>query len=354
MHSIHGRAPAIATGLASSRRDLSRVGRHRRRRRAVHRRQPPHPRPAPQRQPEDPAVQQPDLRADQGPVLAPPPRSARSPSRRRWARWTRPSTRSPWPSAPRRPSWPAPSTPTASTSPRCCAQAAAHPGTALVEIYQNCNIFNDGAFEVLKDKQQAEEAVIRLEHGQPIRFGADDGWPKGVVRDPATGDLKVVAVTPENERADPGPRRAHRLPDHRVRPVPARRPRHPAPHPHRRPAQRRPPGLRHADGRPARHRHRAERQGRPGRAARRRRHLDGRRLTPPGRYGTDRRRPTPTPSYGFGEARALQARASPFAWRAFSSSYAWRASSTASIRCSVQPASAFTCSAASRPRSVSE
>ena len=50
-------------------------------------------------------------------------------------------------------------------------EAAAHPGTALVEIYQNCNIFNDGAFEALKDKQQAEEAVIRLEHGQPIRFG---------------------------------------------------------------------------------------------------------------------------------------------------------------------------------------
>ncbi|WP_329118742.1 2-oxoacid:ferredoxin oxidoreductase subunit beta [Streptomyces sp. NBC_01465] len=75
--------------------------------------------------------------------------------------------------------------------------AAEHPGTALVEIYQNCNIFNDGAFEVLKDKQQAEEAVIRLEHGQPIRFGADGS--KGVVRDQATGDLKVIAVTPENE-----------------------------------------------------------------------------------------------------------------------------------------------------------
>lgn len=52
-------------------------------------------------------------------------------------------------------------------------EAAAHPGTALIEIYQNCNIFNDGAFEALKDKQQAEEAVIRLEHGKPIRFGAD-------------------------------------------------------------------------------------------------------------------------------------------------------------------------------------
>ncbi|MEV3859525.1 2-oxoacid:ferredoxin oxidoreductase subunit beta, partial [Streptomyces sp. NPDC050095] len=74
--------------------------------------------------------------------------------------------------------------------------AADHPGTALVEIYQNCNIFNDGAFEVLKDKQQAEEAVIRLEHGQPITFGAEGS--KGVVRDPATGDLKVVPVTDGN------------------------------------------------------------------------------------------------------------------------------------------------------------
>ncbi|MEU6082046.1 2-oxoacid:ferredoxin oxidoreductase subunit beta [Streptomyces sp. NPDC047108] len=78
-------------------------------------------------------------------------------------------------------------------------QAADHPGTALVEIYQNCNIFNDGAFEVLKDKEQAQEAVIRLEHGQPIRFGApaEDGLgSKGVVRDQATGDLRIVDVTP--------------------------------------------------------------------------------------------------------------------------------------------------------------
>ncbi|MCX5397590.1 2-oxoacid:ferredoxin oxidoreductase subunit beta [Streptomyces sp. NBC_00102] len=74
--------------------------------------------------------------------------------------------------------------------------AADHPGTALVEIYQNCNIFNDGAFEALKDKERAQEAVIRLEHGQPILFGADGS--KGVVRDPATGDLQVVAVTDDN------------------------------------------------------------------------------------------------------------------------------------------------------------
>ncbi|MEV7755335.1 2-oxoacid:ferredoxin oxidoreductase subunit beta, partial [Streptomyces griseofuscus] len=75
--------------------------------------------------------------------------------------------------------------------------AAEHPGTALVEIYQNCNIFNDGAFDALKDRQQAEEAVIRLEHGQPIRFGAEGA--RGVVRDRRTGDLEVVTVTPENE-----------------------------------------------------------------------------------------------------------------------------------------------------------
>ncbi|MEU9344330.1 2-oxoacid:ferredoxin oxidoreductase subunit beta [Streptomyces sp. NPDC048278] len=75
--------------------------------------------------------------------------------------------------------------------------AAAHPGTALIEIYQNCNIFNDGAFDALKDKQSAEEAVIRLEHGKPIRFGADNA--RGVVRDRLTGDLKVVDVTADNE-----------------------------------------------------------------------------------------------------------------------------------------------------------
>ncbi|MER6613375.1 2-oxoacid:ferredoxin oxidoreductase subunit beta [Streptomyces xantholiticus] len=76
-------------------------------------------------------------------------------------------------------------------------QAADHHGTALVEIYQNCNIFNDGAFDALKDKEQAQEAVIRLEHGQPIRFGAHG--TKGVVRDPMTGDLEVIEVTEENQ-----------------------------------------------------------------------------------------------------------------------------------------------------------
>jgi 2-oxoglutarate/2-oxoacid ferredoxin oxidoreductase subunit beta len=75
--------------------------------------------------------------------------------------------------------------------------AAEHPGTALVEIYQNCPIFNDGAYEALKDKASAQETLIRLEHGKPIRFGApaEDGLgSKGVVRDRHSGELKVVNV----------------------------------------------------------------------------------------------------------------------------------------------------------------
>src|SRR4029450_11062568 len=53
------------------------------------------------------------------------------------------------------------------------AKAAALKGTAFVEIYQNCNIFNDGAFELLKEPDTRADNQIRLEHGKPIRFGKD-------------------------------------------------------------------------------------------------------------------------------------------------------------------------------------
>jgi 2-oxoglutarate ferredoxin oxidoreductase subunit beta len=58
--------------------------------------------------------------------------------------------------------------------------AAAHQGSALVEIYQNCNIFNDGAWEPLKEPEIREDNLIRLEHGQPVRFGSNG--QKGVAR----------------------------------------------------------------------------------------------------------------------------------------------------------------------------
>lgn len=67
--------------------------------------------------------------------------------------------------------------------------AAEHQGSAFVEIYQNCNIFNDGAFDTLKDPASRDDYLIRLEHGQPITFGADGQWC--VVHPPGGFGLQV-------------------------------------------------------------------------------------------------------------------------------------------------------------------
>ncbi|GAB2610564.1 2-oxoglutarate ferredoxin oxidoreductase subunit beta [Paractinoplanes abujensis] len=67
--------------------------------------------------------------------------------------------------------------------------AAEHQGSAFVEIYQNCNIFNDGAFELLKDAGSRDDHLIRLEQGEPITFGAQKQFS---VTHPAGGfGLKV-------------------------------------------------------------------------------------------------------------------------------------------------------------------
>jgi len=50
-------------------------------------------------------------------------------------------------------------------------RAAEHKGTAFVEIYQNCNIFNDGAWDYATDKATKADTVIELEHGKPLIFG---------------------------------------------------------------------------------------------------------------------------------------------------------------------------------------
>ena len=70
--------------------------------------------------------------------------------------------------------------------------AAEHRGTALVEIYQNCPIFNDGAFDVLKEQGERDRRIIPLVDGEPILFGTDREY--GVVRDPATGGMSVRKV----------------------------------------------------------------------------------------------------------------------------------------------------------------
>jgi 2-oxoglutarate/2-oxoacid ferredoxin oxidoreductase subunit beta len=52
-------------------------------------------------------------------------------------------------------------------------RAAAHKGSAFVEIYQNCKVFNDGVFEYATDKASKADATVHLEHGRPIIFGPD-------------------------------------------------------------------------------------------------------------------------------------------------------------------------------------
>ena len=75
--------------------------------------------------------------------------------------------------------------------------AAAHQGAALVQIYQNCNIFNDGAFELLKDAGARDDWTIRLEHGEPIRFGREGS--KAVVRDGVSGGLSIAEDVPADD-----------------------------------------------------------------------------------------------------------------------------------------------------------
>jgi 2-oxoglutarate ferredoxin oxidoreductase subunit beta len=55
-----------------------------------------------------------------------------------------------------------------------------HPGGAFIEILQNCNIFNDGAWEKLTEKELRDDNTIALEHGQPLVFGK--GRDKGIRR----------------------------------------------------------------------------------------------------------------------------------------------------------------------------
>jgi 2-oxoglutarate ferredoxin oxidoreductase subunit beta len=53
------------------------------------------------------------------------------------------------------------------------ARSHQHKGSSFVEIYQNCNIFNDGAFEVYTEKSTKADEALFLEHGKPLIFGAN-------------------------------------------------------------------------------------------------------------------------------------------------------------------------------------
>jgi 2-oxoglutarate ferredoxin oxidoreductase subunit beta len=70
--------------------------------------------------------------------------------------------------------------------------AAEHKGSTLVEIFQNCPVFNDGAYEFLTDKAVKADALLRMEQGKPLVFGKD--LKKGIRFNPQTAELEVVTI----------------------------------------------------------------------------------------------------------------------------------------------------------------
>jgi 2-oxoglutarate ferredoxin oxidoreductase subunit beta len=76
--------------------------------------------------------------------------------------------------------------------------AHAHRGASFVEIFQNCNVFNDGTFDEVTGREAREEMLIDLRHGEPIRFGKDGH--RGVVMG-TDGQLRIVEVADVGEDA---------------------------------------------------------------------------------------------------------------------------------------------------------
>lgn len=89
-------------------------------------------------------------------------------------------------------------------------RAREHRGASFVEIFQNCNVFNNGAFEAITARSNRDEMLIPLVHGEPIRFGADREMgvalsPQGrahIVRVDEVGEDAIVVH--DETRAEPG------------------------------------------------------------------------------------------------------------------------------------------------------
>jgi 2-oxoglutarate ferredoxin oxidoreductase subunit beta len=70
--------------------------------------------------------------------------------------------------------------------------AAEHKGSTFVEIFQNCPVFNDGAYTFLTEKAVKADALLRMEQGKPLLFGKD--MKRGIRFNPQTAELEVVKV----------------------------------------------------------------------------------------------------------------------------------------------------------------
>lgn len=78
-------------------------------------------------------------------------------------------------------------------------RAHAHRGASFVEILQNCIVYNDGVFADITEKAVAADRQVMCEHGQPLVFGADGN--KGLKLDPKTLTLDVVAIGADGPEA---------------------------------------------------------------------------------------------------------------------------------------------------------
>ena len=162
----------MATGVKVSPARLDGLGHHRRRRRLDHRRQPPDARHPPQSRPQDHPVQQPDLRPDQGPVFAHSPLGKKHQEHADGVDRQSASPAVDGHRLPKRRSSPA----SIDVDIKHLAKMlrSGPPSTrapSFVEVYQNCNVFNDGAFEYATDKRNQGRTTLYLEHGKPLIFG---------------------------------------------------------------------------------------------------------------------------------------------------------------------------------------
>ena len=76
-------------------------------------------------------------------------------------------------------------------------EAQKHKGTSFVEIYQNCVIFNDGVFDEFTNKATKEEANLYLENGKPLKFGKD--LSKGIILE--NFEPKIIGITEDTDES---------------------------------------------------------------------------------------------------------------------------------------------------------
>ena len=151
-------------------------------------------------------------------------------------------------------------------------RAGRHKGSSFVEVLQNCNIFNDGAWRDFTDREVREDRMLFLEHGKPMIFGKDRD--KGIRLVGLHPEVVTIGENGDHRGGPAGPRRTGRGALSRARAVAHVLAR--VPGPGRRPAIGRQADPRPPHRRPDRDRDREERSGRPRGRAQGWRDLDGR------------------------------------------------------------------------------